>query len=275
MLSQQAFNAFLKTLEEPPGYAKFILATTEKHKIIPTILSRCQIFDFKRIGVEDIAGQLAYVAENEGITADPDALHIIAQKADGAMRDALSMFDQIVSYAGKELTYEVVIESLNVLDYDYYFRIIEYLLNGDIPNTLLILNEIIDNGFDGQHFIIGLGEHFRNLLVCKDPDTVKLLEVGANIRTRYYEQSQQCGVVFLLKALHINNQCDISYKSSNNKRLHLEIALMQMCSIMKSAPVQEEAKETKTITPSNEKPLPKTGIKPEVHESAEAPSKPH
>ncbi|MCX6233511.1 MAG: DNA polymerase III subunit gamma/tau [Bacteroidetes bacterium] len=234
MLSQAAFNAFLKTLEEPPSYAKFILATTEKHKIIPTILSRCQIFDFKRISVEDIAGQLAFVAKNEEVTADEDALHIIAQKADGAMRDALSMFDQIVSFAGNDLTYETVIRNLNVLDYDYYFRIVDSILNSDISGALLTLNEIIDNGFDSQHFITGLGEHLRDLLVCEDPATLKLLEVGASIRYRYHEQSARCSVDLLLKALDINGKADINYKSSNNKRLLLELALMQMCSVLRS-----------------------------------------
>jgi len=232
MLSQQAFNAFLKTLEEPPPYAKFILATTEKHKIIPTILSRCQIFDFKRITVEDIARHLQYVASNEHVTASDDALHIIAQKADGALRDALSIFDQLVSFAGDELTYEKVILNLNVLDYDYYFRIIQHILKGDASGTLLIINEIIANGFDGQHFIIGLGEHLRNLLVCRDPDTSKLLEVSDNLKKRYLDQSGHCTTDFLLRSLDIINRCDVEYKNSNNKRLNLELALLQMCALM-------------------------------------------
>ena len=185
MLSASAFNAFLKTLEEPPAYAKFILATTEKHKIIPTILSRCQIFDFKRITVEDIVGHLNYVATNERITAEENALHIIAKKADGAMRDALSIFDQLVSFAGHNLTYETVLENLNVLDYEYFFNITGHILDGDISSTLLTINEILDKGFDGQHFLIGFGEHIRNLLVCKDPVTVKLLETAPTIRNRY------------------------------------------------------------------------------------------
>jgi DNA polymerase III subunit gamma/tau len=233
MLSASAFNAFLKTLEEPPAYAKFILATTEKHKIIPTILSRCQIFDFKRITVEDIAGHLNYVATNEGITAEENALHIIAQKADGAMRDALSIFDQLVSFAGHNLTYETVLENLNVLDYEYFFNITGHILDGDISSTLLTINEILDKGFDGQHFLIGFGEHIRNLLVCKDPVTVKLLETAPTIRNRYLEQSGQCPVDFLLKVLDLNNKCDLNYKISNNKHLHLELALMQMCVILK------------------------------------------
>ena len=231
MLSAAAFNAFLKTLEEPPPYAKFILATTEKHKIIPTILSRCQIFDFKRILIEDIAKHLAFVAGKENIEADTDALHIIAQKADGALRDALSIFDQLVSFAGHHLTYDDVINNLNVLDYDYYFKITDYFLQNDIPSSLLLFNEIIDKGFDGQHFLIGLGEHFRNLLVCKDISTLSLLEVGDNIKGKYKEQSQKCSAPFLIKALEIDNQCDINYKSSNNKRLSIEIILMQIASI--------------------------------------------
>jgi DNA polymerase-3 subunit gamma/tau len=229
MLSQAAFNAFLKTLEEPPPYAKFILATTEKHKIIPTILSRCQIYDFKRITVEDIANHLAYVAKEEEVTAEADALQIIAQKSDGALRDALSIFDQIVSFGGRNITYKNVIENLNVLDYDYFFKIVEAIVQGNIRDTLLIINEIIDNGFDGQHFIIGFGEHLRNLLVCKDPGTLKLLETGGSIRNRYQEQAGVCSVDFLLKALDINNKCDIDYKTSNNKNLHLELALLKMC----------------------------------------------
>ena len=232
MLSASAFNAFLKTLEEPPAYAKFILATTEKHKIIPTILSRCQIFDFKRITVEDITGHLNYVATNEGVAAEGDALHIIAQKADGAMRDALSIFDQLVSFAGHNLSYETVLENLNVLDYDYFFKITEHILEGDISSTLLIINEILDKGFDGQHFLIGFGEHLRNLLVCKDPVTVKLLETAPTIRNQYLIQAKLCQVDFLLKSLDLNNKCDLNYKISNNKRLHLELALMQMCSIL-------------------------------------------
>lgn len=242
MLSQAAFNAFLKTLEEPPAYAKFILATTEKHKIIPTILSRCQIYDFKRITVEDIAGHLGFVAGEEDIDAESDALHIIAQKSDGALRDALSIFDQIVSFGGKNITYKNVIENLNVLDYDYFFRIVESIIQGDIKETLLLINEIIDNGFDGQHFIIGFGEHLRNLLVCKNPETLKLLEVGVTIKGKYEEQSGISSVEFLLKALDINNKCDINYKSSNNKNLHLELALMQMCMI---------GQETYTVKPTS------------------------
>ena len=231
MLSTQAFNAFLKTLEEPPAYAKFILATTEKHKIIPTILSRCQIYDFKRITIDDIASHLGFVASNEGVEAEQDALHIIAQKADGALRDALSIFDQIISFSGKNITYKNVIENLNVLDYDYYFKMVDYIISGDISSTLIIINEIIDNGFDGQHFLIGMGEHLRSLLVCQDTVTLSLLEVSDNMKNRYKEQAGSCDMPFLMKALDLNTNCDINYKSSNNRKLFIELSLMQMCSI--------------------------------------------
>lgn len=231
MLSSAAFNAFLKTLEEPPAYAKFILATTEKHKIIPTILSRCQIFDFKRITVDDIARHLAFVAGSEGISAEPEALNIIAQKADGALRDALSIFDQMVSFSGKDITYKAVIENLNVLDYDYYFKIIDDVLQGNTSGIMILLNDIIGKGFEPQHFVSGMGNHLRSLLVSKDPATTQLLEVSEQLRQRYAVQSQQCPMPFLLKALDINNQCDINYRSANNKRLHLEIALLKMCAL--------------------------------------------
>jgi len=231
MLSASAFNAFLKTLEEPPAYTKFILATTEKHKIIATILSRCQIFDFNRITVDDIARHLAFVASSENVAAEADALHIIAQKADGALRDALSIFDQMVSFSGKDITYKAVIENLNVLDYDYYFTITSHVLNGNIPNTLLLLNEIIEKGFEGHHFIQGLAEHIRNLLVCKDVSTLKLLEVSQNVREKYSEQSKACPQSFLLSALEILNKCDVQYKVSSNKRLQLELSLMMLCSV--------------------------------------------
>ncbi len=260
MLSQAAFNAFLKTLEEPPAYAKFILATTEKHKIIPTILSRCQIFDFKRITVKDIAGHLEYVAKNEGVTASQEALHMIAQKADGAMRDALSFFDQLVSFAGNSLGYEVVIDHLNILDNSYYFKIIDFILQKDTVNTLLTINEIINRGFDGQHFIIGLGEHLRNLLVCSDPQTVKLLEVSANIQQKYVEQSLACTPDFLLKALEVHNQCDLNYKATNNKRLLLELSLLQMCALGNQDPEKTSSEEKKNnlpsqLDPTNQRPL--------------------
>lgn len=231
MLSAGAFNAFLKTLEEPPKYAIFILATTERHKILPTILSRCQVFNFNRIQVEDIAGHLAYIAKNEGVTADPDALHVIAQKADGALRDACSIFDQVVSFAGNNLTYKAVIDNLNVLDYDYYFRMTDDLLSENIPGALLVFNEILSNGFDGHNFIAGLAEHFRNLLVCKDPQTLMLLEVGQNIRERYKVQSEKCSQLFLLRALNLTNKCDVGYKSSRNPRLLVEFTLMQLTAL--------------------------------------------
>ena len=259
MLSTAAFNAFLKTLEEPPAYAKFILATTEKHKIIPTILSRCQIYDFKRITVDDIAGHLKFVAESENVNASDDALHIIAQKADGALRDALSIFDQLVSFAGNDITYEKVIQNLNVLDYDYYFRVTENILKGDASETLLIINEVIDNGFDGQHFIIGLGEHLRNLLVCKDPATSGLLEVSDNLKKRYLDQAGLCETDFLLRALSINNQYDVQYKGSNNKRLLLELSLLQMCGLM-GFPAQQTVQEKK----SNKLPPPDSSPRPPV-----------
>ena len=231
MLSTAAFNAFLKTLEEPPAYAKFILATTEKHKIIPTILSRCQIFDFKRITIEDIEKHLAHVAQMEGIHAEQEALNIIAQKADGALRDALSIFDQMVSFSGKEITYKAVIDNLNVLDYDYYFRIVDDVIQGNTSDILLIVNDIINKGFEPQHFITGMGNHLRSLLVSKDPTTTQLLEVSEQLRQRYIDQSMRCTLPFLVKALDINNQCDLDYRNANNKRLHLEVNLMKMCSL--------------------------------------------
>jgi DNA polymerase-3 subunit gamma/tau len=232
MLSQAAFNAFLKTLEEPPHYAIFILATTEKHKILPTILSRCQIFDFNRIRVDDMASHLASIAQKESISYEPDGLHIIAQKADGGLRDALSMFDQIVSFSGGNVTYRSVIDNLNILDYDYYFNITDRLLNEDNASTLLLFDEILANGFDGAHFISGLSEHFRNLLVSKDQSTLKLLEVSEGIKTKYLQQSQASTVSFLLSAMNIANQCDLNYKLSKNQRLQVELALLKMCNLL-------------------------------------------
>jgi len=231
MLSSNAFNAFLKTLEEPPAHAIFILATTEKHKILPTILSRCQIFDFQRIKIKDIADHLAYIAVNEQINADPEGLHIIAQKAEGALRDALSIFDQIVSFAGNTITYQNVLDNLNILDYDYYFRIVENSLREDIPACLLLYNDIQTKGFDGNNFIVGLAEHFRNLLVCKDVRTVKLLEVGENIEHKYIEQAKAIESPFALRALGVLSKADVDYKSSKNQRLLVELAIMQICSI--------------------------------------------
>ena len=229
MLSQAAFNAFLKTLEEPPAYAKFILATTEKHKIIPTILSRCQIFDFKRITVDDISKHLQNIAAKENITAEEEALNIIAQKADGALRDALSIFDQMVSFSGNNITYKDVINNLNVLDYEYYFRMIDYILAKDTNSILLLLNDVVKNGFDIQHFIQGLSTHLRNLLLGKDTRVIDIMEVSRQLKMRYAEQAQKCSQYFLLKSLDLANQCDLNFRNSSNKRLHLEICLMKMC----------------------------------------------
>jgi len=231
MLSSQAFNTFLKTLEEPPSHAIFILATTEKQKIIPTILSRCQIFDFNRIKISDISNHLQYVANNEKVTAEPEALNIIAQKADGAMRDALSIFDQIVSFCGSEVTYNKVIDTLNVLDYDYYFKITDYFISGNIPQSLFIFNEILSKGFEAQYFIIGLSQHFRNLLVCKDEITIQLLETGQSIALRYKNQSSILSVNFIFKAIDYCNQCDLDYRNSHNKRLLVELTLVKICSL--------------------------------------------
>lgn len=244
MLSASAFNAFLKTLEEPPHYAIFILATTEKHKILPTILSRCQIFDFNRIRVEDMANHLASIAKQEEISYEPDALHIIAQKADGGLRDALSMFDQIVSFSDGKVTYRTVIDNLNILDYDYYFSIIDSLLKEDTAGTLLLFDEILSKGFDGSHFISGLSEHFRNLLVSKDANTLKLLEVSEGIKAKYLQQSQAASVSFMLSAMNIANQCELNYKLSKNQRLQVELALLKMCHLpsafnMLTTPVTE------------------------------------
>lgn len=234
MLSSNAFNAFLKTLEEPPRHAIFILATTEKHKIIPTILSRCQIYDFNRISVSGIVSQLKHVAKSENIDAEEEALNVIAVKSDGGMRDALSIFDQVSSYSNGKVTYQNTIDNLNVLDYDYYFRLTRALLGGDLSNALLIFNEILNHGFDGQHFITGLSAHFRDLLICKDPATLVLLEVGANIRNQYQLQSADCPVEFLYAGLRICNDCDLAYKESKNKRLLVELALIRTSQLMDS-----------------------------------------
>jgi len=272
MLSQAAFNAFLKTLEEPPAYAKFILATTEKHKILPTILSRCQIFDFRRISVEDIAKYLAYVAENEHITAEEEALHVVAQKADGALRDALSTFDQIVSYSGDTLTYKTVIENLNILDYEYYFKVTDYLLASDISSLLLIFNEIIENGFDGQHFINGLADHLRSLLVIKDPATIELMLASSSLKAKYKRQAAQCEAGFLLSALDLCNRYDLSYKTSNNKRLHIEIALMQLTQLNPQTGVAKPVE--KFVAKPVVKALPKTSEKEVVKETKTVYTKP-
>jgi DNA polymerase-3 subunit gamma/tau len=265
MLSASAFNAFLKTLEEPPGYAIFVLATTEKHKILPTILSRCQIFDFKRITINDIVEYLSFVAEKENIKVERDALNIIAQKSDGAMRDALSFFDQIASFSNKNISYKTTIENLNVLDYDYYFRITTDILNNNYAESLMTFNEILSKGFEGHHFISGLGSHFRDLLVCKDKLTLELLEVGTGIKEKYSAQSEICEPSFLIRAIEIANNSEIQYKVNSNKRLQIELALLQMCMINnqdkkkieafpKSEIKSENTNISKEITPNYEKP---------------------
>ena len=231
MLSKSAFNAFLKTLEEPPPHAKFILATTEKHKIIPTILSRCQIFDFKRVNNEDIVKNLRYVAKSENIEVEDEALFLIAEKSDGALRDSLSIFDRLVSFSDSKLTYNVVVNHLNVLDYQYYFKITEQLITNDISSLIVTFNEIIDNGFDGQHFINGLSEHLRKLLLCQHKQTVNLFSVNDSLKEKYLKQSEITDIKFLVEALKLTNTCDLQYKSSNNKRLLVEICLMQVSSI--------------------------------------------
>jgi DNA polymerase-3 subunit gamma/tau len=231
MLSASAFNAFLKTLEEPPHHAIFILATTEKHKIIPTILSRCQIHDFNRISIHDIVGYLQHVASSENVSAEDEALNIIAMKADGGMRDALSIFDQVSSYGNGTITYQNVIDNLNVLDYDYYFKLTEALLKGDVSTALLIFNDILNNGFEGQHFITGMSAHFRDLMVCKDPATLVLLEVGAGIRNKYQEQATLCTNPFLYAAIKLANDTDLAYKESKNKRLLIELALIRIAQL--------------------------------------------
>ena len=228
MLSNAAFNAFLKTLEEPPSYAIFILATTERHKIIPTILSRCQIFDFNRIKVEDMRGHLRYVATQEGITAEDDALHLLAQKADGGLRDALSMFDQMVTFGGNNLTYKEVVQNLHILDYDYYFRLVDGLLTENLSAALLLLDEVMQNGFDLHNFVVGTAEHLRGLLVCKDAVTVQLLEVSDGIKKQYVAQAQAAPLAFLLSALNLISQCDREFKQAKNQRLHVELALMKL-----------------------------------------------
>ena len=250
MLSASAFNAFLKTLEEPPRHAIFILATTEKHKILPTILSRCQIYDFNRISVEDTVNHLSYVASKEGITAEPEALNVIAMKADGGMRDALSIFDQVVSFTGGNITYKSVIDNLNVLDYEYYFRLTDCFLENKVSDASLLFNDILNKGFDGSHFITGLSSHFRDLLVGKDPVTLPLLEVGASIRQRYQEQAQKCPLPFLYRAMKLCNECDLNYRISKNKRLLVELTLIQVAQLTTEGDdVSGGRGPTKTIKP--------------------------
>jgi DNA polymerase III subunit gamma/tau len=234
MLSQAAFNAFLKTLEEPPAHAIFILATTEKHKIIPTILSRCQIFDFKRITVGDMVSHLANIAKREGVTIEDEALHVIAEKADGALRDALSIFDRIVTFAGNTVTYKDAVENLNILDHDYYFRTTDLVLQGDIPGSMLLFDEVLNSGFNGHEFINGVATHFRNLLMCQDAATVKLLEVTDRVAQRFLVQAKTCAPLNLLKSLRFMNECDVQYRGSKNQRLLVELTLMKMCALHKS-----------------------------------------
>lgn len=273
MLSTAAFNSFLKTLEEPPAHAIFILATTEKHKIIPTILSRCQVYDFNRITISDTVNHLQYVADSEGVTVEPEALNIIAQKADGGMRDALSIFDQTVSFTGGNITYKAVVENLNVLDYEYYFQITDAVLEGNVARALLVLNDILNRGFEGQYIISGISSHFRDLLVCKDPVTAQLFEVGASIRDRYVTTAQQFNNQTLYKAIEISNDCDLNYRLSKNKRLLLELTLIKLCQIndhteLKGA-ADKKKNEIKPITPSS---LPtKTEVKVENQVSEPAP----
>ena len=250
MLSASAFNAFLKTLEEPPRHAIFILATTEKHKILPTILSRCQIYDFNRISVEDTVNHLSYVASKEGITAEPEALNVIAMKADGGMRDALSIFDQVISFTGGNITYKSVIDNLNVLDYEYYFRLTDSFLENKVSDALLLFNDVLNKGFDGSHFITGLSSHFRDLLVAKDAVTLPLLEVGASIRQRYQEQAQKCPLPFLYRAMKLCNECDLNYRVSKNKRLLVELTLIQVAQLTTiSGKVSGGRGRRKTIKP--------------------------
>lgn len=273
MLSSSAFNAFLKTLEEPPSHAIFILATTEKHKIIPTILSRCQIFDFNRIRVEDIVARLSFVAGNESVKAEEEALHIIAQKADGALRDALSIFDQIVSFSGKTITYADVINNLNVLDYEYYFRSVDAALEGNVSKMLMIFNEILEKGFDAHNFVSGLNSHLRDLLVSKDKVTLKLLEATQSVKQRYLQQSENSPVDFLFRALETGTNCDLTYKSSKNQRLHVELALIRLCRLnFEGQPGPEKKKSDQDRLKDTEKSIPSPSRSEIIRESAESSS---
>ncbi len=270
MLSPAAFNAFLKTLEEPPAYAKFILATTEKHKIIPTILSRCQIFDFKRITVDDISKHLQNIALKEGVVAEEEALNVVAQKADGALRDALSIFDQMVSFSGKNITYKDVINNLNVLDYEYYFRMVDNILNKDNNAILLLINSVVESGFDIQHFVQGLASHLRNLLLGKDERVVDLMEVSRQVKMRYCEQAQRCSQYFLLKSLDIVNQCDLNFRNSSNKRLHTEICLMKMCYV-EGQQVRQQQPAQQPIQQPNQQPIQQPNPQPVQQQPVQRP----
>lgn len=253
MLSQSAFNAFLKTLEEPPRHAVFILATTEKHKILPTILSRCQIFDFKRITIQDIKEHLAHIAKIEGIEAEEEALHIIAQKADGALRDALSTFDRVVTFCGKSLTRKAVADNLNVLDYEVYFQATAHILSGNIPQLLNLYNDILAKGFEGLHFVSGLAAHFRDLMVSRNKDTLSLIETGEQVREQYIRQSNQCTGSFLIYALDLANQCSIDYKNSSHQRLLVELLLLKLASAHQQA--EEKKNPERELTPEKSNPV--------------------
>jgi DNA polymerase-3 subunit gamma/tau len=243
MLSSQAFNAFLKTLEEPPHYAIFILATTEKHKVIPTILSRCQIYDFSRIGINDIVNYLEYVSKQEQVVTEREALSVIALKADGGMRDALSIFDQVVSFSQGNVTYKTVIDNLNVLDYEYYFRLTDAILANNIPQSLLLLDEIFGKGFDGQQILSGLALFFRDLLVCKDPQTIVLFEVGDAVKNKYVELSAKCAATFLYRAIELTNETDLNYRISRNKKLSIELLLILLCQLNGTQGTVDEKKK--------------------------------
>lgn len=249
MLSQAAFNAFLKTLEEPPHHAIFILATTEKHKILPTILSRCQIYDFSRITIKDTVEHLQYVASQEGVHTEPEALNVLAQKADGGMRDALSIFDQVVSFTGGNVTYKAVIDNLNVLDYEYYFKLTDSILTGNVVDSLLILNDILSKGFDGNNIITGIASHFRDLLLCKDPRTAELFEVGASIRQRYIDTAAKCSNDFLYRAIAIVNESDLNYRLSRNKRLLSDLTIIRLCQLSSPHAGMEDEKKKVAIEP--------------------------
>ena len=276
MLSTQAFNAFLKTLEEPPHYAVFVLATTEKHKILPTILSRCQTYDFSRISIGDMVDHLDYVAKSENITAEPEALNIIAQKADGGLRDALSIFDQVSSYTEGNITYQAAIDNLNVLDYDYYFKITDAILSNNVPECLLVFNEILSKGFEGNSFVTGMASHLRDLLVCKDAQTIVLFDVGASIRDRYLEIAQKSPVAFLYKAIELANECDLNYRVSRNKKLLVELLLIRLCQLTVQATQTKEAPKAAAAAPVQQPaPQPVVAAKPAtlppVAEKPEAP----
>ena len=266
MLSSSAFNAFLKTLEEPPKHAIFILATTEKHKIIPTILSRCQIFDFKSISINDISSHLEYVAKSEEISTEKDALHIIAQKAGGSLRDSLSMFDRLVDPSDLTLTYKSVIENLNILDHDYYLKITNQILDSDVSSVMLTINEILSNGFDAHQFIMGLASHFRDLLVCKDSNTIVLLDKGKDLQNKYLAQSEQCNLSFLIKSLRICNKCDIEYRASKNQRLLVELSLLKMATLGQF--VAEKKNSNQQIIDSSKKENPANIQKLEIEEKS-------